>query len=152
MRRLRSIGAFWYDFVVGDDWRVAVVVVAALALTAVLVHAAGVNAWWLLPVCVFAALGWSLRRATPDDSSAGAPDQAVVEGEDHGRGAVAQPQLGEHVVDVRLDRALADEQLGGDLAVGLAPADQRQHLELTAGERVQVGVPAGRPAAAGADR
>jgi hypothetical protein len=64
MRRLRSIGAFWYDFVIGDDWRVAVVVVAALALTAVLVHAAGVNAWWLLPVCVFAALGWSLRRAT----------------------------------------------------------------------------------------
>ena len=64
MRRLKSIGAFWYDFVVGDDWRVAVVVVAALALTAVLVHAAGVNAWWLLPVCVFAALGWSLRRAT----------------------------------------------------------------------------------------
>ena len=62
--RLRSIGAFWYDFVVGDDWRVAVVVVAALALTAVLVHAAGVNAWWLLPVFVFAALGWSLRRAT----------------------------------------------------------------------------------------
>ena len=64
VRRLRSIGAFWYDFVVGDDWRVAVVVVAALALTALLVHAAGVNAWWLLPVCVFAALGWSLRRAT----------------------------------------------------------------------------------------
>ena len=63
VRRLRSIGAFWYDFVVGDDWRVAVVVVAALALTAVLVHAAGVNAWWLLPVFVFAALGWSLRRA-----------------------------------------------------------------------------------------
>ena len=40
MRRLRSIGAFWYDFVVGDDWRVAVAVVAALALTAVLVVAA----------------------------------------------------------------------------------------------------------------
>jgi hypothetical protein len=63
VRRLKSIGAFWYDFVVGDDWRVAVVVVAALALTAVLVHVAGVNAWWLLPVLVFAALGWSLRRA-----------------------------------------------------------------------------------------
>ena len=69
MRRLRSIGAFWYDFVVGDDWRVAVVVVAALALTALLVHAAGVNAWWLLPVCVFAALGWSLRRATAGNRS-----------------------------------------------------------------------------------
>ena len=64
MRRLESIGAFWYDFVVGDDWRVAVVVVAALALTALLVHAAGVNAWWLLPLAAFAALVWSLHRAT----------------------------------------------------------------------------------------
>ena len=64
MQRLRAFAAFWYDFVVGDDWRVAVVVVAALALTAVLVHVAGVNAWWLLPACVVAALGWSLRRAT----------------------------------------------------------------------------------------
>ena len=27
MKRLKSIGAFWYDFVVGDDWRVAAVVV-----------------------------------------------------------------------------------------------------------------------------
>jgi hypothetical protein len=30
----------------------------------VAVHAAGVNAWWLMPLCVIAALGWSLRRAT----------------------------------------------------------------------------------------
>jgi hypothetical protein len=64
MKWLRSIGAFWYDFVIGDDWRAAAVVVAALALTALLVHAARVNAWWLLPVCIVAALGWSLRRAT----------------------------------------------------------------------------------------
>lgn len=63
MKRLRSIGAFAYDFVVGDDWRVAAVVVVALALTGLLVHVAGVNAWWLLPAGVFAALGWSLRRA-----------------------------------------------------------------------------------------
>ena len=27
MRRLKSIGAFWYDFVVGDDWRVPVGVI-----------------------------------------------------------------------------------------------------------------------------
>jgi hypothetical protein len=60
---LRSFGAFWYDFVIGDDWRGAAVVVVALAATALLVHAASVNAWWLLPVCVVAALGWSLRRA-----------------------------------------------------------------------------------------
>jgi hypothetical protein len=71
MKRLKAIGAFWYDFVVGDDWRVATVVVLALALTALLVHAAGVNAWWLLPVCVFAALGWSLRRATQGPETVG---------------------------------------------------------------------------------
>ena len=62
-RWLRSFGAFWYDFVVGDDWRGAAVVAVALALTALLVHAAGVNAWWLLPVAVVAALGWTLRHA-----------------------------------------------------------------------------------------
>ena len=60
---LRSFGAFWYDFVIGDDWRGAAVVVLALALTALLVHTAGVNAWWLLPAGVIAALGWSLRHA-----------------------------------------------------------------------------------------
>ena len=63
-RWLRSFGAFWYDFVIGDDWRGAAVVAVALAATALLVHAASVNAWWLLPASVVAALGWSLRRAT----------------------------------------------------------------------------------------
>jgi len=64
MNRLKSIGAFWYDFVIGDDWQVAAIVVVALAVTALLVHQAGVNAWWLIPLAVFAALGWSLHRAT----------------------------------------------------------------------------------------
>ena len=65
---LKSFGAFWYDFVIGDDWHVAAIVVAALALTALLVHAAGVNAWWLLPLVAFAALAWSLYRATAGKS------------------------------------------------------------------------------------
>ncbi len=64
IRALKSFGAFWYDFVIGDDWYVAAIVVTALGLTALLTHAAGVNAWWLLPVAAFAALAWSLRRAT----------------------------------------------------------------------------------------
>jgi len=42
------------------------VVVAALAVTALLTHVARVNAWWLLPLAAFAALAWSLRRATSD--------------------------------------------------------------------------------------
>lgn len=64
MKWLRKFGLFWYDFIIGDDWRVAALVVAGLALTAILVHVAGVNAWWLLPVVAFAGLAWSLHRAT----------------------------------------------------------------------------------------
>jgi hypothetical protein len=62
MRRLRSVGAFALDFVIGDDWRPAVLVVAGLALTAILTRVVGLNAWWALPVFVFAALAWSLHR------------------------------------------------------------------------------------------
>ena len=65
MKRIKAFGAFWYDFVIGDDWHVAALIVAGLALTAFLTHVAGVNAWWLLPLVAFAALGWSLYRATP---------------------------------------------------------------------------------------
>ncbi len=64
MSRLRQFGLFWWDFIVGDDWHVAVLVAAGLLGTALLVHVAGVNAWWLLPVIVFAALAWTLHRAT----------------------------------------------------------------------------------------
>jgi hypothetical protein len=62
MRRIRAFGHFWWDFVVGDDWRSAAGVVIAIGVTAALV-AAGVDAWWLMPVAVAAVLGLSLRRA-----------------------------------------------------------------------------------------
>ena len=62
MRYLRSFGRFWWNFIVGDDWRVAAGVAVALGLTAVLTHA-DVNAWWLLPAAVVLVLGLSLRRA-----------------------------------------------------------------------------------------
>jgi hypothetical protein len=68
---LKSIGAFWYDFVIGDDWRVAAVVAAALALTVLLVRAAGMNAWWLLPVCVFAVTAPGSRSRRPRPLGAG---------------------------------------------------------------------------------
>jgi len=64
MKHLKAFGAFWYDFIVGDDWHVAALVVIGLAVTALLAHAAKVNAWWLLPVVAVAALVWSLHRAT----------------------------------------------------------------------------------------
>jgi hypothetical protein len=29
---LKSFGAFWYDFIIGDDWKIAVAVVLSLAI------------------------------------------------------------------------------------------------------------------------
>ncbi|MEU0482684.1 hypothetical protein ABZ260_26305 [Streptosporangium sp. NPDC006013] len=33
MRFVKGFGQFWYDFIIGDDWKIAVAVVAALAVT-----------------------------------------------------------------------------------------------------------------------
>ncbi|MEO8750726.1 MAG: hypothetical protein ABI384_10030 [Allobranchiibius sp.] len=60
---LRSFGAFWWDFIVGDDWRIAAGVIAALAATAALATTT-VAAWWLLPIAVAGLLGTSLWHAT----------------------------------------------------------------------------------------
>lgn len=59
---LKAFAAFWWDFIVGDDWLIAVGVVAALALTAALTWSA-VPAWWLLPVAVLGVLTLSLSSA-----------------------------------------------------------------------------------------
>jgi hypothetical protein len=61
--RLRAFGAFWYDFVIGDDWVLAAGVVLGLAGTYLLNHA-GLAAWWLLPLLVAVLLPASLWRAT----------------------------------------------------------------------------------------
>jgi hypothetical protein len=61
--RLRGFAAFWYDFVIGDDWVVAAGVVAGLAVTYGLSRAA-VPAWWLLPALLAVLLPVSLWRAT----------------------------------------------------------------------------------------
>jgi hypothetical protein len=62
MKWLGNFARFWYDFVVGDDWTIAVVVVLAIGLTAALAHGPW-NAWPALPVCTFGALSASLWRA-----------------------------------------------------------------------------------------
>ncbi|HUZ27277.1 MAG TPA: hypothetical protein VMV07_26300 [Streptosporangiaceae bacterium] len=61
--RLRAFGAFWYDFVIGDDWVIAVGIVIALLVT-YLFSRAGVAAWWVLPLLVAVVLPTSLWRAT----------------------------------------------------------------------------------------
>jgi uncharacterized membrane protein len=60
---VRWIGGFlffWYDFIIGDDWRVAAGIVAGFFVT----HAAGISAWWIMPVVVGAMLSFTLHEAT----------------------------------------------------------------------------------------
>jgi hypothetical protein len=63
MRRLEGLLRFVWEFVVGDDWRIAAGVVLALALTA-LVSETSLSAWWILPLAVLGLLGSSVWRAT----------------------------------------------------------------------------------------
>ena len=49
MRLLKALGAFCYEFVIGDDWKIAVYTVAVLAAVSLLA-AAGVVDDRLLPV------------------------------------------------------------------------------------------------------
>ena len=61
--RIRAFAAFWYDFVVGDDWLIAVGVVISLALTYLLSRTA-VPAWWLLPLALAVLLPVRAASAT----------------------------------------------------------------------------------------
>jgi len=63
MRFIINFVRFWYDFIIGDDWVVAVGVVVALALAALLAHN-GITAWWVMPIAVVLLLLASLWRAT----------------------------------------------------------------------------------------
>jgi len=68
VKYLRSFGLLWWNFIVGDDWRVAAGVAVALGLTSLLTHN-GVNAWWLLPAAIALLLAGSLWRETRRSSS-----------------------------------------------------------------------------------
>ena len=55
---MTGFARFLWDFVVGDDWRIAAGVVGAIAVSALL------TAWWLLPAAVAALLSASVWRAS----------------------------------------------------------------------------------------
>lgn len=59
---IAAFGRFWYRFIVGDDWSIAIAVLVGLALTYAL-HRRGSTAWWLMPAVVVVVLGVSLYRA-----------------------------------------------------------------------------------------
>lgn len=61
-RRLQAVAAFWYDFLIGEDWLIPVAVIAGLAGAYGLAQA-GLAAWWPLPVAVAVVMPASLWRA-----------------------------------------------------------------------------------------
>lgn len=64
MSYIRAFFAFWYDFLVGDDWRIAAGVMIALLLTAAVAHwLSATAAGGLLLVGVLLVEGLALRRS-----------------------------------------------------------------------------------------
>src|ERR1700730_13976550 len=65
---------------------------------------------------------------------------------------VAEVELGEDMADVDLDRALGQEKLGSDLAVGPAPREQPEHVAFPVGEGLEQAVTPGGPFGVGEQR
>lgn len=61
MRFIAAFFAFWYDFIIGDDWTVAAGVVIALVVTGLLVLG-GFTVWWPMPLVVLLLLAASVQR------------------------------------------------------------------------------------------
>jgi hypothetical protein len=70
MTRIRAFLLAIWEFVVGDEWRTAVGVALAIALTA-LIASAGISAWWVMPLAVLGLLALSIRRAARGSSRGG---------------------------------------------------------------------------------
>ena len=64
IRRIRAFGAFWYDFIIGDDWVVALGVTLALAITFAVSRSTDAPVWWIIVVAVAILLPLSVFRAT----------------------------------------------------------------------------------------
>jgi hypothetical protein len=62
VKLLRSFLRFLWEFVIGDDWRIAAGVAVALGITAA-VSTTTVPAWWVLPVAVMFLLAGSVAGA-----------------------------------------------------------------------------------------
>jgi len=60
---IKKFGAFWFDFLIGDDWRGTVIVLAAFILTHRLASENLVS-WWVLPLGIVILLPYNLFRVT----------------------------------------------------------------------------------------
>jgi hypothetical protein len=75
MRYLLAFGRFWIDFIVGDDWRIALMVVVSLTVGALLLRVEAISPGGITVMCtalITAGLTSSLlreRRRATDRSS-----------------------------------------------------------------------------------
>jgi sugar/nucleoside kinase (ribokinase family) len=60
-RKLRALAAFVYDLVIGDDWRMALGLAAAVAVTVALSRTT-FPSWWVLPTAILLLLPLSVWR------------------------------------------------------------------------------------------
>ncbi len=64
MNNVKRLLAFLWEFVIGDDWRIALAVAVAMLLTLALSNS-GATVWWLLPAVVASILTtsvWAVAR------------------------------------------------------------------------------------------
>jgi len=64
---VKRFATFWWYFIVGDDWRLAIGVVVGIVATVVL-HLIGLDPWWLLPPLIAVLLMRSLQRASRESA------------------------------------------------------------------------------------
>ena len=62
MRRVSAVLHFVWDFVIGDDWRIAAGVVVALGATSLASNQSS-SVWWILPAAVSVLLAMSVFAA-----------------------------------------------------------------------------------------
>jgi len=63
MSSMKAFGDFWFDFLIGDDWRGTIGILLAFTATAAVNHS-GVASWWIMPLAVTALLPLNLMRVT----------------------------------------------------------------------------------------
>ena len=68
---MKRFARFWWDFVVGDDWRIAAGIAVAIGLVALL-HHVRVTSWWVLPLAVAALRARVLAQSTASHPGGGA--------------------------------------------------------------------------------
>lgn len=50
MNFVRGFGQFWYDFIIGDDWKIAFAIGLTVVIGAIVASVAATNAGWIAPV------------------------------------------------------------------------------------------------------